>query len=203
MLECLLPRLDVVSGSVTTFSSPFSLTDLFHNNKELDLRFQRQKGVGKGLRAWSGHTEALSSQARPISVLRTPRAPAPPNRPLSTPHGSHTTGATSRGASSLVSSRLGVWTDTLFKALQVRQGLLWFHWEGWYASLNVTADASGGGGVGGSPCWISEGKARDPLKEPAWSQGKGAHSRGQPGARARWWRERRWWEVGGWGGPLR
>ena len=43
--ERLLSRLEMVSGSVTTFSNPFSLTDLFHNAKELHLGFQRQAKV--------------------------------------------------------------------------------------------------------------------------------------------------------------
>lgn len=115
--ERLLSRLDVASSSVATFSNPFSLTDLFHNNKELHLGFQRQKGVGK---VWGPGvaTQRLSPPRPALFVLRAPRAPAlPPHRPPGTPPSSHTTGATSRGASSLVSLRLGGWIESLFKAL--------------------------------------------------------------------------------------
>lgn len=119
--ERLLSRLEMVSGSVTTFSNPFSLTDLFHNAKELHLGFQRQAKV------WGPFLPGL-----PCVCPQSPKTTCSPytHRPLGTPHGSHTTGATSRGASSLVSSRLGGWTESLFKALQVKQGLLWFQSEG-------------------------------------------------------------------------
>ena len=124
----------------------------------------------------------------PCVCPQSPKTTCPPHthRPLGTPHGSHTTGATSRGASSLVSSRLGGWTEPLFKALRVKEGLLWFSQKGWDALLNATADATGGGRGGGHHAGSQRGKLETHSKKPAWSQGEVTHTR-----------ERRGWRVGG------
>lgn len=181
----------MASSSAATFSNPFSLTDLFHTNKELHLGFQRQKGVGKGLGAWSGHTEALSSQARPVCPQSPestcPPSPQAPGHPTQQPHHwghiqrRQQPGELEAGRVDRVPVQ-GPVSETGASAVSIRRAGTPHQTSQPMLPVVVVV-----GGRQRSPRWLSEGKARDPLKETSLEPRRCAHQ------------ERRRWKAHGWG----
>ena len=134
--ESLLSRLEVVSGSVTTFSNPFSLSD----GKQLHLGFQRQEGAGKGLGA-SPPRPALCLSSEPQDHLPPSHTQAPGHPSRQPHHWGHIQRRQQPGE--LEAGRVD---GAPVQGPASERGASVVQSEGLDALLNATAEATAGGG---------------------------------------------------------